>query len=71
MDNASILMTDFGAIKLGPKFTAVFCADALKKSKNSKAYKAARDQADITYKAFNLMHQACFRAGVEMSTDAP
>ena len=67
----TVLITDFGMVKLGPKFAAVFCVDALKKRKSSKAYKAAKTQADITEKAFCLMHQACNVAGVDMALVAP
>ena len=65
------LITDFGVIALGPKFAAVFTTDGLNQRKSSKAYKAAKAQADLTTKAFCLMHQACYMAGVDMQEDTP
>lgn len=69
--NLPVLTTDFGSVRLGPKFAAVFYADGLNKRKNSKAYKAAKAQADLTTRAFCLMHQACYMAGVDMALDTP
>lgn len=67
----TIISTDFGEIKLGPKFAAVFSAEGLKKNKNSKTYKTAKRQADRTEQAFLLMHEACFMAGVEFPSVTP
>lgn len=66
-----VYQTAFGETKLGPKFASVFSAPSLTLNKNSKAYKAARRQRDLTEKAFSLMHEACYMAGVDIPPDLP
>lgn len=67
----TVFISAFGETKLGPKFASVFSAPSLTLNKNSKAYKAARRQRDLTEKAFSLMHEACYMAGVDIPLDAP
>ena len=68
-----IITTDFGEIVLGPKFSALFAShDAgLCKRKNSKAYKSAKWQRERAESAFILMHETCYRAGVEFPGVTP
>lgn len=63
----NVVVTDFGMVQLGPKFSALFAAEAegLTRRKNSKAYKSAKATTERMERAVVLMAEMCYRAGIE------